>query len=317
MLRWGQIMAGQQIDTENTGSPSWQAAADTTLSAAAPSAALSSYESYLRVKNGVSDSVLAIAGLPPAGELSYAAYLAAFGAKTRPSQQAAGTVPEVGVRVAKTLTDALGQARKAMQGKRRVLIMAGTGAALLSAFFIGAAIDTQIFGGDQLGAADAQVMSARMPSGPILLTVTQVDDLLTTPIVNDLEYIEPLPTISGSNFTPLADPSDPGEMSAGSSLPTKVSKKVSQSAEGGTGKKKVAQAKLETAKVTKQSAKPVSASTPKKVSAKGTKVARADTSVPPPLRWLDQVFEDLSDSLGGSETSARKAPGGGDRESKR
>lgn len=50
-----------------------------------PQSALS-YEGYLRVKNGISDSVLMAAGLPPARDLSYEAYLAAFGGKSQPAQ---------------------------------------------------------------------------------------------------------------------------------------------------------------------------------------------------------------------------------------
>ena len=312
-------MAGQHIDSENAGMPSWQTAADMALPAAEPAAAISSYESYLRVKNGVSDSVLVTAGLPPAGQLSYAAYLAAFGAKARPPHRAARAV---GVQAAKTLTSTLGLVREAVRGKRSVLIMAGTGTALLSAFFIGAAVDTHIFGGDQPGAAEAQAIPARTSSDPIVLVVTQADELLTMPILSDLEQIAPLPTISVPNFTPLAESTASAEMSAEISPPTKVSKKVSKSAEGGAKKITATQAKLATAKVTKQSPEPVSPSAPKKVSAKGTKVARTDTEVPPPLRWLDQVFDSLSDSLGGTETSAngstpRKVPGGGDRETKR
>nr|WP_298681801.1 hypothetical protein [uncultured Dongia sp.] len=310
-------MAGQHIDSENAGMPSWQAAVETTLPAAEPAASISSYESYLRVKNGVSDSVLVTAGLPPAGELSYAAYMAAFGAKARPPHRAARAV---GAQAAKTWTSTFGLLREAMRGKRNVLIMAGTGTALLSAFFIGAAVDTHILGGDQPGIAEAQAIPRS--SGPIVLVVTQADELLTMPILSDLEQITPLPTISVPNFTPLAEPSIPGEMDAEISPPAKVSKKISKSVEDGAGEMRATPAKVAAAKVTKQSAKPAAPSAPKKVSAKGTKAVGAETEVLPPLRWLDQVFEGLSDSLGGTETSAkgstpRKTPAGGDRETKR
>jgi hypothetical protein len=224
--------------------------------------------------------------------------------------------------------------RGLVQGKRNVLVMSGTAVALLLVVFIGAAVGRHIFGGNDTGAAEANVIPAQATGDPIALAVTQADDLPTSPIMTDLDQIAPLPMMSVPSFAPPTD--QPAQsMETADVGPAAASKSLSKSAESGTKKTTTTAPKTATAKIIKQPAKQVAANTTKKNATTRPKAVpagavQAEAEVaqvgsdgsPSPLRWLGQVFSDMSESLGGSESSANrktrtKAPSVGDRETKR
>jgi hypothetical protein len=243
------------------------------------------------------------------------------------------------------LTRSSGVVRELVRGKRNVLIISGTAAALLLVFFIGTAIDSHISGGNDAGAAEANASPVNASPvnaspvqatyDPIALAVTQADALLPGPAATDLELGTPLPTIPVPTVTPLmnqpAQPMEVAEISPPAAGKTLSKSAEAKSTEGRTKKTATTASKTVTAKITEPSTKQVAANTTKKKSAikapKPVQTQAAQTKVaadgtPPPLRWLGQVFEDLSESLGGSKSSTdgaarRKAPSVGDRESKR
>lgn len=193
-----------------------------------------SYEGYLRVKNGISDSVLMAAGLPPARDLSYEAYVTAFGGKSQPVQSerpasrlATSRLLAIGIAKADgALQDAadrsIDAARRgaaaiaplafraatelARPGRRRQVLAAGIGSAMLA----GALLIATIYDGKSgepeatVQPAMAQMIAPAQPPTAVLLPespVSDTDDLPPIPIVVALT-----PTRAALPAAPFMDP---------------------------------------------------------------------------------------------------------------
>lgn len=321
-------MAGEPSDFDHSVLPLRPATVIEPASATkSPTAATLSYDSYLRVKSGISDSVLRMAGLPSAKELSYEAYVAALSGKAQPAQRPRGAARAKAIltkaeqKASEAWARGSGVARALVQGKRHVRIMSGAAVALLLVIVMGAGVSGHFFGGNDAGTAEENVIPAQATAGPIVLAVTQADEQLMNPVMPDLEQAAPLPAISAPTLTPPADQPAQAVKTA----------EVSTAAASDTKKKAAATApKTVTAKMIKQPAKQVSANKAKKTAATAPKPVQAETvqaetvqaeavqvgvvqapaaqagvkkPSPSPLGWLGQVFDDMSESLGGSESS--------------